>query len=291
MDTTSQNIVQTGTASRSAMRVATLRAVHHLLDEPIVFDDPIALPILGAQMAAAMREDPFQFNDPMSRGLRAAVLARSRFAEEELRKAVQVGVKQYIVLGAGLDTFAYRNIHAAQGLQVFEVDHPSTQEWKKSLLRDAGIPIPDSMRFAGVDFESKSLAQGLKDAGFDASQPAFFSWLGVTLYLTREAIFDTLRFVASLPKGSAIAFDYGVQRSLLNPIEQVINEVMGKIIGDIGEPWISFFDPALFKSEVQALGYGSIEDLGPEELNLRYFLRRRDGLRTGGGARMMCAKV
>lgn len=291
MGTVSNNIIHTGTPSRSALRVATLRAVHPMLDDPIIFDDPIALPILGQQMAASITADPFQFNDPMSRGLRAVLVARSKFAEAGLEEAVRNGVKQYVVLGAGLDTFAFRNLHAAQGLKVFEVDHPSTQEWKKALLQEAGIAIPPTMTFVAVDFENESLAKRLQEAGFHTDQPTYFSWLGVTVYLTQEAIFDTLRFVASLPKGSAITFDYSIQRSMLNPIERVISEYMGKLIADLGEPWVSFFDPVALNEEVRKLGFDRIDDVGPDEMNPRYFFQRKDGLRFGGGARFMCAKT
>jgi methyltransferase (TIGR00027 family) len=291
MGTISGNIIHTGIPSRSALRVATLRAVHHLLDEPLVFDDPIALPILGKQMAAMISEDPFQFNDPMSRGLRAALIARSMFAEDGLRNAVQSGVKQYVVLGAGLDTFAYRNPYQADSLHVYEVDHPATQAWKKSLLTDAGISIPESMSFAAVDFESKSLVEGLREAGFKTDQPAYFSWLGVTVYLTKEAIFETLRLIAALPKGSAVTFDYSMRRSLLNPIESVISEFLGKQIEEQGEPWLSFFDPIELKEEISLLGFSSIEDVTADQMNQRYFHRRKDGLRFGGGVHFMCART
>jgi len=291
MHTTSGNIIHTGVPSRSALRVAVIRAVHHLLDEPIVFDDPVALPILGAQMAAMIQDDPFQFNDPLTRGLRASLIARSKYAEDELGKAVQAGVKQYVVLGAGLDTFAYRHPNVEDGLHVYEVDHPATQDWKKSLLRNASIVVPESMIFVAVDFETKALADGLRDAGFRFDQPAYFSWLGVTLYLTYDAIFETLRFVASLPKGSAITFDYGLQRSLLNPIELAVNEYFSQSIAEQGEPWLSFFEPDRIRDDVRKLGYADVEDIGPDELNARYFARRKDGLRTGGGVRLMCARI
>jgi len=131
MTITHENIVQSGEPSRTAWRVAMLRAAHQLLDEPIVLEDPMALQILGSEAERELREDPFLYNDPMARGLRAALVVRSRFAEDELARAVAAGVRQYVVLGAGLDTFAYRNPHAVAGLRVFEVDHPSTQQWKR----------------------------------------------------------------------------------------------------------------------------------------------------------------
>jgi methyltransferase (TIGR00027 family) len=185
-----------------------------LLDDPIVFDDPLALPVLGPQAEAAMRDDPFQLNDPMSRGVRAALVVLSKLAEDELVHSVQAGVKQYVVLGAGLDTFAFRNRHKDKGVHVYEVDHPSTQNWKKTILESACVDIPDSMTFVAVDFEKDTLAEGLLRAGFCADQPAYFSWLGVTVYLSTQAVFETLKFVSSLPKGSAITFDYRVEPSL-----------------------------------------------------------------------------
>jgi methyltransferase (TIGR00027 family) len=291
MDTKSENIIQTGVPSRSAMRVATVRAVHHLLDDPIILEDPVALPILGAQMAATIQEDPFQFNDPMGRGLRAAMVVRSKLAEDELGKAVEAGVRQYVILGAGLDTFAYRNPYTSKGLHVYEVDHPSTQAWKKTLLQNAHIPVPNELTFVAADFEKKTLAESLREAGFRFDQPAYFSWLGVVVYLTQETIFDTLRFVASLPEGSGITFDYCLQRSLLNPIERAISETLGKVIAELGEPWVSFFEPATLIEDVKKLGFTHINDLGPDELNSRYFFRRKDGLRAGGSVRLMCAKT
>jgi methyltransferase (TIGR00027 family) len=286
-----ENIIQSGEPSRSALRVATLRAAHQLLEEPVVFDDPVALPILGRKTEAEVREDPFQYNDPLSRGLRAALVARSCLAEEGLARSVAEGVTQYVVLGAGLDTFAYRNVHEGQGLQVFEVDHPSTQAWKKRALHDAGIKVPDSMRFAAVDFEHDTLADGLRAAGFRMDKPAYFSWLGVTVYLNRDAVIETLKCVAGLPRGSEIVFDYRVPASLLNPIELVIAEYLRGLITMEGEPWVSSFEPAAFQHELRALGFSTVDDCGPAELNARYFAKRKDGFRTGGGFRIMRAKI
>jgi methyltransferase (TIGR00027 family) len=291
MSTASNNIIHQGVPSRTALRVAVLRAVHQLLDEPIVFNDPFALPILGKKLASEVSDDPFQYNDPLSRGLRASLVARSMFAEEGLRKAMAEGVKQYVILGAGLDTFALRHADADDGLHVYEVDHPSTQEWKKALLHETGIATPQSLTFVPVDFETKSLPEGLREAGIRMDQPVYFSWLGVTMYLTREAIFETLRFVASLPKGSAITFDYSVERSLLDPIARMISEFLGNRIAEYGEPWISFFDPAVLEADVRKLGFSQIDNYGPDDLNPRYFYRRKDGLRAGSGSRWMRAQV
>src|ERR1700735_4816428 len=164
-------------ASRTALSVALRRAAHQLHDSPIVFNDPVAVPILGADYVERLRRTPLRPDRPFSTALRAFLVARSRYAEDHLKRAVENGVKQYVLLGAGLDTFAYRNPHPQ--LRVFEVDHPATQQWKRELLQRNLIAIPDSIAYTPVDFERQSLAEELGIAGFNGQAPAFFSWLGV----------------------------------------------------------------------------------------------------------------
>ncbi len=188
-----------GRFSRTAYKVALRRAAHQLFDQPKVLDDPLAVPIVGAEAAEKLRASPKERNHPVARAFRAFMVARSRYAEDQLAQAVERGVRQYVVLGAGLDTFAYRN-HYAQ-LRVFEVDHPATQAWKLEQLQTAGIAIPASLKFVPVDFEQQTLADGLEKGGFESGSPAFFSWLGVTPYLTRESCMATLRFIAQMPAG------------------------------------------------------------------------------------------
>lgn len=282
------NIIHSGEPSRSALRVAMLRAVHALLDEPIVLDDPVALPLLGRDMAEALRADPFVHNDSMSRALRASLVARSRVAEDELARRVDQGLRQYVLLGAGLDTFAARNVHAAKGLRVFEVDHLSTQRWKREALQSAGVDVGGTV-FVPVDFERDDLLQSLGDAGVRLDQPVFFAWLGVTLYLTPEAVFNTLAAVAKLPPGSGIVFDYRIPPAQLNPVERVAVEFVSQQIAAMGEPWLSAFDPAALKRQLQELGFSEIDDLDGDRLNQRYFARRKDGLRTGSGTHIMRA--
>jgi len=289
MSTLPTNIVRDGEPSRSALTVASLRAVHQLLDEPLVFPDPIALPLLGASTEAALRDDPFVLNDPMSRGLRGALVVRSRFVEDELARCVEAGVRQYILLGAGLDTYAYRNPYSDAGLRVFEVDHPGTQRWKKHLLADAGIGVPASLAFVPVDFERDDLGGALRQSGFRADQAACVSWMGVTMYLTADAVLRTLGTVAGFAAGSCLCFDYRVPATMLNPIERVVNDVLEQQIAALGEPWLSTFDPAQLRGQLLELGFSSAESATPDDLNVRYFARRKDGLRTGGGVRIMCA--
>lgn len=266
-----------------------MRAVHQLLDEPLVLPDPLALPLLGASTEAELRDDPFALNDPLSRGVRAALVARSRFVEDELSRCIAAGVRQYVLLGAGLDTFAYRNPHRDAGLAVFEVDHPGTQRWKQRLLAEAGIEVPASLTFVPVDFERDDLGQALRQSGFRADQAACISWMGVTMYLTPEAVMKTLRAVAGFAPGSCLCFDYRVPATMLDPIQRAIDEFLGQRIAAIGEPWLSAFDPLELQSRLRELGFASAESATPDELNRRYFARRKDGMRTGGGSRIMCA--
>jgi methyltransferase (TIGR00027 family) len=272
--------MQEGTFSRTAQRVAIRRAAHQLLDQPRVLDDPLALRIIGSEAEDTLRSNPKE-DHAFSRAFRAFMAARSRYAEDELAHAVTRGVTQYVVLGAGLDTFAYRNPHP--DLRVFEVDHPATQAWKRERLQAAGIAIPASLTFVPVDFERQTLADGLGQSGFDAGAAAFFSWLGVTPYLTREACMITLSFVAKMPAGSGVVFDFAVDRALLNPGQRMALDALSRRVARYGEPLQLFFDPGKLRDELKSLGFGSTEFLQGKELNARYFKDRDDGLLVRGG--------
>ena len=196
--------MQAGEPSHTARGAAAYRAVHQTLEGGAIFGDPFALRILDDETRARLDETAA---DPSLRPWRLFIAARSRFSEDTLAACVARGVRQVVVLGAGLDTFSLRNPYAGLGVRVFEVDYPATQQWKRERLNDAGLAIPGSLTFAPVDFERQSLADGLKAAGFDADRPAFFQWLGVVPYLTREAVSATLGFIARVPE-SEVVFDY-----------------------------------------------------------------------------------
>jgi methyltransferase (TIGR00027 family) len=262
------------------------RAAHQLLDEPRVFDDPLAVAITDGES-----ERPPGADHPFARSLRAFIAVRSRYAEDQVARAVEQGVRQYVVLGAGLDTFAYRNPFQSAGLHVFEVDHPATQEWKRERLRESGIAVPDAMAFAPVDFERESLDNGLAKTGFAQQRPAFFSWLGVTPYLSRPAFDATIEFIAGLPSGSGVAFDFAVERSLLSPMQQVALDALASRVARAGEPFRLFFDPAALVSDLMRLGFGHIEDLNCDRINARYFAGRSDGLAVSGGGHLLSARV
>lgn len=289
MSSANDNILRRGEPSRTAYRIAQLRAAHQLLDVPIVLADPIALPILGREAQASLRANPIQYNRPGLRRLRGAVVVRSRFAEDELARAVSAGVSQYVVLGAGLDTFAYRNPFPKDALRVYEVDHPSTQRWKRRLLAEAGVAIPSTVAFVPVDFERETLVQPLLDAGFRPDRPACVSWLGVTMYLAERAVMAVLSFVAGLPRGSSITFDYRIPAMLMNPIERAVNGFLARRVAAIGERWISTFVPSELRQKALALGFCEATAYEPADLNRLYLSHRSDGLRTSG--RLLCARV
>jgi len=190
---------------------------------------------------------------------------------------VAQGVTQYVVLGAGLDTFAYRNPFPS--LHVFEVDFPATQEWKRELLRRAGISAPDSLTFVALDFEHTALVEGLTEAGFDDHSPAYFGWLGVVPYLTLPAFRATLRDVARLPERTAITFDFAFPPETLSPERRVIFDRLAQRVSAAGEPFQLFFTPAQLETELRAAGFGRIEQVDSERLNELYFQNRADGLK------------
>jgi methyltransferase (TIGR00027 family) len=244
-----------------------------------VFDDPLALRIIGSEAAEELRSNPKEHH-AFSRAFRAFMAARSRYAEDELALAVAHGVRQYVVLGAGLDTFAYRNPHP--GLRVFEVDHPATQLWKREQLLAAGIPIPPSLNFVPIDFERETLADGLQHSGFNAKAATFFSWLGVTPYLTRDACMATLSFIAEMPAGSGVVFDFAVDPALLNAGQRQALDALSARVARYGEPFQLFFDPEKLQGELKAMGFHRTEFLQGKELNERYFKDRKDGLLVRG---------
>jgi methyltransferase (TIGR00027 family) len=282
--------LQEGEPSRTAQSTALQRAAHQILDRPLVFEDPLALRIIGPGRRRRLEATLARHRRPGARARRAFIVTRSRCAEDELAGAVSQGTRQYVVLGAGLDTFAYRNPHAAS-LRVFEVDHPVTQGWKRSQLEEQGIDVPGSLSFVGVDFEKDSLSDRLQQAGFDRTAPAFVSRLGVTMYLEREAVMQTLRFVART-RGSRIVFDFSLPDELLSEAERARRDKRAKRVAALGEPWISRFDPASLARDLLAMGFSTAVPLGGPELNARYFSARTDGLRIAGSSGwIMTARV
>jgi methyltransferase (TIGR00027 family) len=260
--------MEQGQPSRTAYSAARYRAAHQILEHGRIFTDPLAVRILG------LDEDEL-LADAERRPMRVFIAARTRLAEDALGAAVERGVDQLVVLGAGLDTFAYRNPYPK--LRVLEVDHPDTQGWKRNRLARAGIAIPESVTYVGVDFERESLADRLELDG-----PAFFLWLGVVPYLTRPGFDETLK-VAAGTVGNEVVFDYAQSPERMSPERRAALMARADRVAKIGEPWLTYFEPAEIAAELRGRGFTEIEDLGPSELAARFFNRPDVPTGTPGG--------
>jgi methyltransferase (TIGR00027 family) len=275
--------------SFTAQRVAMHRAAHQLLDNPRVFEDPIAIAILGEE-AARLKSQLDRFDTAGARHIRAFVTARSRYAEDELTLAIARGATQYVILGAGLDTYAYRSTHSR--LRVFEVDYPASQVWKRTQLETAGIGIPSSLAFVPANFEEQTLCSALQSSGFQRDKVSFFSWLGVTPYLTATSALATLAFIGSLPAGNGVVFDYAIERSSLNSEEQLAMDALASRVARAGEPFRLFLDPRALERMLRAAGFSEVEDLGPAEIDARFLADRTVGLRVAAGlAHLVNARI
>lgn len=265
--------MQTSFPSATAYLSALSRARHQLLDGGRVFPDPLALRIIGRQAAQAIEASPRRGESRVSRALRGPLAARSRIAEDAVVSAASLGTRQYVVLGAGLDTFAYRDPHAGSGrLRVFEVDHPGTQDWKRQLLRDNGIAVPDSVAFVPVDFNHGDLFEQLRLAGFDAGLPTVYSWLGVTVYLERAQVMGTLKAIRECSAaGSVLVFDYVSRPGRWNLLGRLAMPLLSRRFERLGEPWRSFFDGREMVQALHEMGYGRVEDARPKEIAERLF--------------------
>jgi methyltransferase (TIGR00027 family) len=264
--------MKTGKPSVTAYSAALHRAAHQLADGGRVLTDPIAVPILGERKQEILRDQDV----PGRRLMRNFIAARSRFAEDKLARAYQNGTRQLVVLGAGLDTFAYRNPYA--DLRVFEVDFPSTQHWKRERLAEAKIQIPETVTYVPIDFEHQTLASELRlDPG-----PAFFAWLGVVPYLTREAFDTTIDYVAAR-NGNEVVFDYSDPPESMTPDRRARHEERAGRVDGVGEPWRTYFVPAELAAELSAKGLTEIEDLGPAQQAARYLHRTDIPANLAGG--------
>ncbi len=265
--------MQTGRASRTALRVAIRRAAHQLMEQPRILEDPIVLRLLGP----GFERDLERASHSVARDFRAFMAVRSRYAEDQLAEAVTAGVAQYVLLGAGLDTFAYRN--PFPHLRVYEVDFPATQEWKRGMLAEAAVAVPENTVFVPLDFEHRTLADGLAGAGFDFNAPAFCGWLGVVPYLTLDAFRATLATIGRLPAGSGVCFDYALDPETLTPLRRTVFDALAERVARAGEPFRTFFTPDELESELQRAGFHRVHQIDTGGLNDLYFRDRADGLR------------
>jgi methyltransferase (TIGR00027 family) len=254
-----------GQASRTAYGAAQHRAAHQVAEGGRIFTDPLATRILGTETVVD--------NAPGRRAMRLFIAARTAFAEQALAEAVARGTRELVVLGAGLDTFGYRNPYP--GLRVVEVDHPDTQAWKRERLAAAGIAVPETLSYVPVNFETQSLADRLAVA-----ERTFFLWLGVVPYLTRAGFDETLGFIAGVER-SEVVFDYPMPPSSMPAERRAAFEARAARVASIGEPWQTYFLPAELREILHE--FGEIEDLGPAQLAARYFGRPDVPPDTPGG--------
>jgi len=265
------------------------RAAHQLLDVPVVFEDPLALPILGKAHAESIRADPDRWNtNVLARRLRLFLAIRSRLAEDRLERAYADGVRQYVVLGAGLDTFAYRNPYP--DLHVFEVDHPATQAWKRERLAESAIPVPASLTFVAADLSHTRLTAALAAAGMRLDRSSFSSWLGVTPYLEPATVLSTLGDIASLAgRGGGVAFDYIRPPGSLAARERIAFQALAALVASAGEPFRGYFEPGELSAALSGMGFTRVENLGPEALDAAYLSGRADGLNLGNAGHIATA--
>jgi methyltransferase (TIGR00027 family) len=293
-----------GQPSSTAIHSAMMRAAHLLWDaDAKIFCDDLALQLAGFENEATLRraldtrhqgvanQFGVAFLEFYRACMRGIMTVRSRYTEEELDKAVDRGVAQYVILGAGIDSFAYRRRDLANALRVFEVDHPSSQEWKRSRLRDLKIALPPNLSFVPVDFERQTLIDALHTTDYRFEDAGFFSWLGVTQYLSCEATLATLRQVASLAAGTEIVFEFTVPGATLDGEERRYFEAGKAAVAARGEPWLGFFEPGDLLARLQEIGFGQLTHVSPDQLNARYFAGRTDGLRTPQAHHLMKAVV
>ncbi|HLX83475.1 MAG TPA: class I SAM-dependent methyltransferase [Terriglobales bacterium] len=277
-------------SSKTALGVAALRAAHQLLDgEPKILRDPISERLLDADVLQRLQSNPARIHEPLTMGLRSHVVLRSRYAEDRLQQAALRGGRQFVILGAGFDTFAYRQPDWARNLRIYEVDHPATQAEKRERLKSAGIPIPENLEFVAIDFESVALQPGLQTSTLDFSQPTFFSCLGVLVYLTPEAANAVFQLAASFPAGSEIVFTFSTPPSSLSRDQAENQAALAELAAGMGERWQTHFDPEKLTRDLRAL-FSTVSFLNSEDAERTYFQGRSDGLhapRRGG----LCAAI
>jgi methyltransferase (TIGR00027 family) len=290
--------MQANQVSKTALGTAFMRAYHAAHDHPKIFDDFLARRLLTEEehreseerhlrafqkfypdRAAAVADQSRALATWMqTAGAPAIVLGRASYTEQNLEEAVRTGVKQYVILGAGMDTFAFRRPDLLERLSVFEVDHPATQAQKRQRLLRIRREHPERLHFLPVDFSRENLAGTLKGSAFDPRSRSFFSWLGVTYYLTREALWSTFGAIAaSAPAGSSIIFDYLDTEAFIPERAARRVSIMREIVQRVGEPMITGFDPSTLANDLARVGLRLIEDLSPADIQERFFAGRADG--------------
>jgi len=302
--------MEMGNPSGTALMTAFLRGFHAVYDNTKIFNDSLAYDLLPEEAREAFRQHLIESAAQMApelakectdtetslrlavRTMAGPVLARARFVEERLKEAIRKGISQYIILGAGFDTFAHRRLDLTDRLQVFELDLPSTQEMKRQLLKRLNLQKPNYLHYIAVDFTQENWAVALSESEYDPGQLSFFSWMGVTQYLPLEAVLATLKAIKSLSSGgSEIVFDYYDQSAFdpekaSNRIKYIINTTKS-----IGATITTGFEPQKLNTELAPLGLRLLDNLGPAEIQQRYFKECNEGYAASEHVHLACAVI
>jgi O-methyltransferase involved in polyketide biosynthesis len=292
-------VIANGQPSLTALAAAAARAAHLIVDnEPVIFADTLAQAMLGERAEELIAYHRAHGTHPVLAGARAQVTCRSRYAEDRLADAIGRGIGQYVLLGAGLDSFAYRSPLAGR-VRVFEVDHPATQAYKRRVRAVAGGAgtagggggtaeagtagggggTAEGVRFVGVDFGRGSLEEALGRAGFDAGQPALVSWLGVTMYLDESAVEATVAVLGRFAPGSEVVVDYMLPAGMRDAAGQMYADLVGQHAAEWGEPWRSVFAPGDMAAMLARHGFGPARDVGQRDMIPAAAWDRSDALR------------
>ena len=276
----------------TARATAGIRALHLIYDQPVVFNDPYALQFTSPGFRRVCQSRFFSWVlrrrsiAELLRPISAQILSRAKYTEEKLEQAVlSQGISQYVIIGAGFDSFFLRRPDFAIGLRIYEIDHPATQQIKRTRLLEILDSTPEDVQFLAVDLEQRTAADALAASSFLQNEKAFFSWMGTVPYLSEDSVFAVLRDLAEFAaNGSEIVFDYLIPTSLMTAEERHWLGRAMRIIERWGEPVKSFFDPETFPGEVSRLGFRILENLSPAEQNQKYFSNRSDNLKTHSSA-------
>jgi len=290
--------LKTYKASQSAQQVAILRAAHLYVDgEPKILEDNFALLFIGKQFEELFKTNTEMFQTPQAKVVRSLTLCRSRITEDLLIESLEQGIQQFVILGSGLDSFAFRRPDLKNKLRVFEVDHPASLQFKNQRLEKENIGLPENLSLIPVDFEKQTLSAEFEKSDYNPGIPTFYSWLGVTQFISERSVFDTLKFVATSSPGSQVVFQYCLPDETLNAEELQQRIWARQRAEEIGEPWKSTFRQEHLVSKLNEFGFTQIEDIDQskaEKYLQPYFLNRTDDLELTfgkGGTALMRAVV
>lgn len=284
--------MEAGKYSHMAEQTALFRAAHQVLDDdPKILLDPLAVTLLGADTRKRIDEHRELYAKPQIRKARTFPIVRSRYTEDELSAAIDNGMTQYVILGAGLDTSPYRSGHPSERIATYEIDHPDTQRWKLDRLATANIQIRENLRHVAVDFERESLTDGLQQTDFDFDRPAFFSWLGVIYYLRPASVQIMFEQIATSAKSSQLVFDFVVDDSMLDDDARADVETIETYAKKSNEPWLSRYSPTDLEALLRRSGFADVFYFSNDLATERYLMGRTDELGLHPAIQMMSATV